>query len=137
MTKEYDSSWDLEESDDGKLPSDEDAFDRIYAEWEKRSWEPWLRENLKFPFPVERIEDEDDAYFTDIAKSEPFRLGHVMEVKDIEMEDDHYGVILKVKEGKRTGHVPLCDVEVTSKENENFWPVREYVVWFSNSKSLS
>ena len=132
MIKEYDSSWDLHESEEGNLPTDEDAFDKIYAEWEKRSWESWLREKLKFPFSVKRMEDEDDAYFTDIAKSEPFRLGHVMEVIDIEMVDDHYGVILKVKEGTRTGHVPLCDVEVTSKENENYWPVREYVVWFAN-----
>ena len=132
MTKAYDSSWDLEENEDGNLPDDEDAFDKIYAEWENRSWEPWLRNNLKFPFRVERMEDEDDAYFTDIAKSEPFRLGHVMEAIDIEMEDDHYGIILKVKDGKRVGHIPLCDAEVTSKENENFWPVREYVVWFAN-----
>jgi len=132
MTKNYDSSWDLEENDDGNLPGDEDAFGKIYAEWIKRSWEPWLRSNIKFPFPVERMEDEDDAYFTDIAKSEPFRLGHVMEAIDIEMEDDHYGVILKVREGNRVGYVPLCDVEVTSKENRNFWPVREYVVWFAN-----
>ena len=132
MTKGYDSSWDLEENEDGNLPDDEVAFDKIYAEWENRSWEPWLRNNLKFPFLVERMEDEDDAYFTDIAKSEPFRLGHVMEAIDIEMEDDHYGIILKVKDGKRVGHIPLCDAEVTSKENENFWPVREYVVWFAN-----
>jgi hypothetical protein len=132
MTKDYDSSWDLEENEDGNLPDNEDAFDKIYAEWENRSWEPWLRNNLKFPFLVERMEDEDDAYFTGIAKSEPFRLGHVMEAIDIEMEDDHYGIILKVKDGKRVGHIPLCDAEVTSKENENFLPVREYVVWFAN-----
>ena len=81
---------------------------------------------------VERMEDDDDAYFTDVAKSEPFRLGHVMNAIEIEMEDDHCGIILKVKEGGRVGHVPLCDVEVTSKENENYWPVREYVVWFAN-----
>ena len=133
MEKEYDSSWDLEESDNGNLPQDEDAFDRKYAEWEKRSWEPWLRDNLTFPFPAKRMEDEDDAYFTDDADSEPFRLGHVMKAIDIEMEDDQYGIILKVREGKKIGYVPLCDVEVTSKENENFWPVREYVVWFANS----
>jgi hypothetical protein len=74
MTKEYDSSWDLEENKDGNLPSDEDAFDKIYAEWEKRSWESWLRENLKFPFSVERMEDEDDAYFTD-SWTKPLRGG--------------------------------------------------------------
>ncbi|MFQ5949923.1 MAG: calcium-binding protein [Nitrospiria bacterium] len=122
----------MEKSDKGNLPRNEDAFDKIYAEWEKRLWEPWLRNNLKFPFPIERMEDDDDAYFTDIAKSEPFRLGHIMEAIDIEIEDDHHGIILKVKEGKRVGHVPLCDVEVTSKENDNFWSVREYVVWFAN-----
>lgn len=132
MEKEYDSSWDMGESAVGNLPTDEDAFDKIYSEWEKRSWESWLRQNFKFPFLVKRMEDEDDAYFTDTAKLEPFRLGHVMEVIGIEMEDDHYGVILKVKEGKKRGHVPLCDVEVMSTENENFWPVREYVVWFAN-----
>ena len=132
MTQDYDSSWDLEESDAGNLPRNEDAFDKIYAKWKKRSWESWLRDTLKFPFMVERMEDEDDAYFTDIAKSEPFRLGHVMKAIDIEMEDEHYGILLKVREGKRAGHVPLCDVEVTSKENENYWPVREYVVWFAN-----
>ena len=132
MKKDYDSSWDLKESEGGNLPSDEDAFDKIYAEWEKRSWEPWLQNNLKFPFSVERMEDDDDAYFTDIAKKELFRLGHVMKAIDIEMEDDLYGIILKVREGKRVGHVPLCDVEVTSKDNENFWPIREYAVWFAN-----
>ena len=130
MTREYNSSWDLEESDDGNLPTDEDAFDRIYALWEKRSWESWLRNNLTFPFSVER--KDDDVYFTDITKSEPFRLGQVMEVMDIEVEDEHYGIILKVVQGKTDGHVPLCDVEVTSKENKNYWPVREYVVWFAN-----
>ena len=125
MIEDYDPSWDLEESEDG------DKFDKKYAEWEKRSWESWLRSNLKFPFPVKRMEDEDDAYFTDRAKSVPFELGHEMNAVSIDMEDDHYGIILKVREGRRIGHVPLCDVEVTSKENENFWPVREYVVWFA------
>ena len=132
VTKVYDTSWDLEESENGNLPHNENAFDRMYAKWEKRSWEAWLRGNLKFPFYVERMEDEDDAYFIDIAKSEPFRLGHIMKAIDIEMEDDLCGIILKVREGRRVGYVPLCDVELTSKESENYWPVREYVVWFAN-----
>ena len=135
MIKDYDSSWDMVEYEDGGItPEDEDAYDKIFAEWEKRSWEPWLRKNLKFPFPVERIEDKYDAYFIDTANPEPFRLGHIMEVIDIEMVDDDYGIILDVKEGKRVGSVPLCDVEVTSKENDNYWPVHEYAVWFANSR---
>ena len=132
MKKDYDSSWDLETSDKGYLPQDENTFDMKYAEWKKREWGPWLRSKFKFPFPVERKEDDDDSFFTDVAKSEPFRLGHIMNALDIESEDDLYGIILKVKEGRKVGHVPLCDVEVTSRENKNFWPVREYVVWFAN-----
>ncbi len=67
------------------------------------------------------------------AGREPFRLGHIMEVIGIEAEeDDRSGVIVRVKEGKKTGYVPLCDLEVTSREGRNCWPVREYVVWDAN-----
>jgi len=114
------------------LPQDASAFDKIYAKWETRSWEPWLREKLEFPFQVERMADDDDAYFTDIAETEPFRLGHIMKAVDIEPEDERYGIILKVREGRRVGYVPLCDVQVTPGEEGNYWPVREYVVWFAN-----
>jgi Calcium binding len=132
MNSTYDASWDLVKSKKGNLPANKEVFDKIYKEWQKRSWEPWLKENLTFPFIVERMEDEDDAYFTDIADHELFRLGHEMKVIGIDQEDDLYGIILKVREGRRVGHVPLCDVEVVDKKDPNFWPVREYVVWFAN-----
>ncbi len=133
MTENYDTSWDLIESDEGNLPDDEDAYERKYQEWMERDWIPWLIEHLSFPFQVERMEDEDDAYFTDVAEHEPFRLGHIMEVIGIEsLENDRCGVIVQVKEVKKKGHVPLCDLEVTSREDRNFWPVREYVVWDAN-----
>ncbi len=130
--KEYDTSWDLVKSDEGNLPLNIESFDRIYETWQQRSWESWLSDNLSFPFMVERVEDDDDAYFTDIAETEPFRLGHIMEAVGIEAEDERYGIILKVREGRRVGYVPLCDVQVTSSEDGNYWPVREYVVWFAN-----
>ena len=130
--KEYDTSWDLTESDEGNLPFNQESYDRIYKEWQQRSWESWLSENLTFPFIVKRMEDDDDAYFTDVADHQPFRLGHEMKVIGIDQEDDLYGIILKVREGRRVGHVPLCDVEVLDQEDPNFWPVREYVVWFAN-----
>jgi len=48
-----------------------------------------------------------------------------MEVIGIESEeDDLCGVIVQVPEAKKTGYVPLCDLEVTSREDRNFWPVR-------------
>jgi hypothetical protein len=73
-----------------------------------------------------------EDYFTDAAEYEPFRLGHEMKVISLDMEDGLYGVIMKVREGRRVGSVPLCDVEVIDKEDPNYWPVREYVVWFAN-----
>ncbi len=130
--EQYDKSWDLSESEKGNLPENEEAFDRKYKEWQQRSWESWLNEKLIFPFLVRRMEDDDDAYFTDIADHQPFRLGHEMKVIGIDQEDDLYGIILKVREGRRVGYVPLCDVEVLDQEDPNFWPVREYVVWFAN-----
>jgi len=133
MTGNYDTSWDLIESNKGNLPIDEDAFERKYQEWKTRDWPLWLKDHLIFPFTVERMEDEDDAYFTDVAKHEPFMLGHIMKVINVEPEeDDLYGVIVQVREGRRKGYVPLCDLEVTARDDRNFWSVREYVVWFAN-----
>ena len=128
----HDSSWDLIRSKRSNVPKCEDAWDKKYQEWKKRDWGKWLEKNLVFPFIVERKEDEDDAYFTDIAKHVPFRLGHKMKALGLTSEDDLYGIIVKVSEKRRVGHVPLCDIEVTPKSDRNFWFVREYVVWFAN-----
>ena len=128
----YDSSWDLVRSAKGNLPKSREAFDKKYQEWEKRNWMKWLKENLTFPFTAKRKDDEDDAYFTDIAKYEPFRLGHTMEVVGLQGKDPRDGIIVKVRERHQTGYVPLFDLEVTSKDDPNFWRVREYVVWDAN-----
>ena len=56
----------------------------------------------------------------------------ITSIEGIELEDELYGFIVQAKEGRRKGHVPLCDVEVAAKEDKNYWPVREYVVWFAN-----
>ena len=121
MTK-YDTSWDED---------NEDAWDQIYKQWEERDWESWLIDNLSFPFTVIRKEDERD-FRPDYDSNEPFTTGHTFNIEGIELEDDLYGFIVQAKEGRRKGHVPLCDVEVVPKENKNYWPVREYVVWFAN-----
>ena len=125
MTNQYDTSWDDDDSCVG--------INQKWKDWEKREWHSWLSENLSFPFDVKRKEDDDDAYFTEIAKTEPFRLGHVFTVIGIDGADYGYGIVVNVIEGGNKGSVPLCDVQVTPKGNSNFWPVREYVVWFANS----
>jgi hypothetical protein len=109
MTENYDTSWDLIESNKGYLPTDEDAFERKYQEWKTRNWPLWLKDKLSFPFTVERKEDEDDAYFTDIATHQPFRLGHIMKGIDVEPEeDDLYGVIVQVREEEEKAMFPYA-----------------------------
>jgi len=128
MTENYYTSWDLIESNKGYLPVDEDAFERKYQEWKVRDWPLWLKNHFEFPFMAERM--DDDAYFTDIAKHRPFRLGHIMKVIDIEPdEDDLYGIIVQVREGRKKGYFPLRELEVTARSDRNFWPVREYPLW--------
>ena len=117
----YDSSWDED---------NEELYDEKYSEWEGRDWESWLNENLTFPFEVKREEDEE-GYGGKKSKAF-FGIGHTMKVLSVEDDNDKYGVIVKVRERGKKGCIPLCDVEVTSKVNPNFWPVREYVVWFAN-----
>jgi hypothetical protein len=123
MVKPYDSSW------DGS--GDPQAFDRKYRQWSKRDWPSWLEDHLSFPFEVKRVEDMDDD-FTHSATPRPFSVGHTFKVIALDMEDEGYGIIVKAREGRKTGHVPLCDLEVTAKTNPNYWPVREYVMWFAN-----
>ena len=117
----YDSSWDED---------NEELFDEKYSEWEERDWESWLNDNLTFPFEIKREEDAEE--WGDKKTKKLFGIGHTMEVLSINEDDDKYGVIIKVREGSKTGYIPLCDVEVTSRTNPSFWPVREYVVWFAN-----
>ncbi|WP_201068319.1 MULTISPECIES: calcium-binding protein [Thiorhodovibrio] len=118
----YDSSWD-EDNDE--------LWDQKFIEWQSRDWRNWLLERLSFPFEVERKEDFDSNPFSN-NKNELFSVGNILKAISLEDEYDDYGILIKVKESRKTGYVPLCDVEVTSRKNENFWPVREYVVWFAN-----
>jgi hypothetical protein len=55
-----------------------------------------------------------------------------MAVLALAEEDVDRGMMIKVREKGQIGCVPLSDVEVTAKTDANFWPVREYVVWFAN-----
>jgi len=92
-----------------------------------------LEEAKKAFHEYQDIYPNGEAVDDKLAKHQPFRLDHIMEVMGIESEeDDRRGVIVQVKEAKKTGYVPLYDLEVTSREDRNFWPVREYVVWDAN-----
>ena len=120
----YDSSWD-EDNDD--------LWDEKFEEWEERDWDSWLTAHLTFPFEIERQEDDKfDPFSGNESNDIPFSINHIMKAIQIEMEDGTYGIILKVRESRKIGYVPLCDVGVTSIDDKNFWPVKEYVVWFAN-----
>jgi hypothetical protein len=132
MNKNYDHSWDFNDSGKGKVAVEEDAYDRKHKEWERRDWMPWLSKNLTFPFTVTREEDVDADFFEGRDTKTPFGLGHTMEILGLDFEDDSYGVIVKAREKGRIGRLPLCDLEVKPKTDKNYWPVQEYVVWFAN-----
>lgn len=132
MSDSEDHRWDLSDEDDGYTPECDEAWEEKLVEWEKRDWPTWLAQHLKLPFTVTREEDDDDAYFLEGAAKAPFRLGHTMQVVSLDEEDVDRGVLVRVREKNRTGYVPLCDLEVTPKTDPNYWPVREYAVWFAN-----
>jgi hypothetical protein len=132
MSDKDDHLWDLEESEEGNLPGSDDAFDQKHEEWRERHWMDWLSTNLVFPFKATREEDEDDAYFQKGAAKCLFRLGHTMEILSVEGEDEMRGIIVMANEKGQIGQVPLCDLEVKPKTDRNYWPVREYVIWFAN-----
>ena len=123
MKSKYNSSWDA---------GNNDLFDKKYEEWEERDWEEWLESQLKFPFMVTRQEDMSVDPFSEVSNNNPFRVDNTFKVIMIEDEDESHGIIMKVRAGRKTGYVPLADLEVTPKDDSNFWPVREYVVWFAN-----
>ncbi len=125
MTKTgtYDASWAWE--------GNEDAWNEKYAEWEGRDWRAWLSDNLSFPFLADRREDPDK----DLPATQEdawFGAGHSMKVLSIKEEDETHGIIVKVRERRGVGYVPLCELEVTPRKNKNYWPVKEYAVWFAN-----
>jgi hypothetical protein len=130
---EKDPPWNLRETEAGNLPESEAAFNKKFLVWERRNWPTWLDRHLSFPFMVKRVEDEDDAYFTDIAKRELFRLGHEMKIVATGSEIlPREGILAYAEEGGRRAWVPLMDLEVASKTDPNYCPLREYVVWFAN-----
>ena len=122
-TDTYDPSWDRE--------GNEEAWNEKHAEWESRDWSLWLSENLSFPFIADRTEDLNKDILV-LREEALFGIGHSMKVLSIMEEDETHGFIVKVREGRRIGHVPLCELQVTPRKNKNYWPVREYVVWFAN-----
>ena len=109
------------------------GLDRKWLEWEGRDWEEWLKTKLLFPFRAKQIDDDDDAYFTDVPWREPFRLDVRMLVLGVSGFDTWHDVILvEARQGRFHGDVPLNDLEVVSKKDPNYWPVEEYVVWHAN-----
>jgi hypothetical protein len=132
-SKQYDSSWDDDSDEDGVLEDyDEDAFERKMEQWEERNWRKWLRQYVAFPFTVIREEDMDANPFSDEDEGKPFAVDSKMTVVEFGYNEFHEAMMARVKQGKNEGWVPLADLKVTPKSDPNYWPVREYEVWFAN-----
>ena len=103
-------------------------------EKKNRDWVKWLSENLEFPFEVKRVDDGDEyVLYGKSADDEPFRLGHIFKVISIDDLDESYGLILKCREGRRIGHVPLLDLELTDKKQNNYQLINEFLEWYSEN----
>jgi hypothetical protein len=127
--KIYDSSWD---EDDG----DSEAFERKSREWKNRDWIAWLKAQLRFPFRARRMEDDQDPFAPEAGRPKPvFSVGGEVEVLGIADEDadvEFEGLIMAVRNKQRKGCIPLQDLEVRPPSDPNYWPVREFVVWYAN-----
>jgi hypothetical protein len=133
MTNTDDHRWDLDEDDSVDSPEADEAFEKKLDEWQERNWMDWLGKQLTFPFRVVRKEDDDDVFWDADAAKSAFRLDHKMKALSLEEEEDiDRGIMMMVSEKGQTGSVPLADLQVTPKSDKNFWPIREYVVWFAN-----
>jgi hypothetical protein len=86
----------------------------------------------KLGFSVQSDPGREYGYFQQGAVTRLFQVGHNLEVLSLEGEDERMGVIVKAKAKGQMGQLPLADLEVKPKTDRNYWPVREYVVWFAN-----
>lgn len=120
----YDYAWTLYGNEDAKFQKQQ--------EWVGRDWVAWLTENLSYPFLVERVQslEELEQYGYLYDQNDYFGYGHSMKVLNIHEVDAALGIIVKVRESRRVGYVPLAQLQVTPRKNRNYWPVREYAVWF-------
>ena len=85
-------------------------------------WEEHLDKELQFPFEVEVAETERGG----------LKLGTKFKLLALDEYDDKYGIfgIGKGEMGSIT--VPICNLEATDKESENYELLSNYVVWFAN-----
>ncbi len=129
VDKKYDSSWDHDNYN-------EKAWNRKYKQWQSRDWVKWLKAELKFLFQVERMEDDIDIFAPEhICARYQFPAGCKVEVLGIADEDcdvEFEDVIMEIRDKKRKGYIPLQDLEVRPKSDPNYWPVREFAVWYAN-----
>jgi hypothetical protein len=93
---------------------------------------PRSKQYVTFPFTAMREEDMDSNPFSEEDDDKPFAVGSKMTVLEFGYNDFHEAMMAHVKQGKNDGWVPLADLEVTPKNDPNYWAVREYVVWFAN-----
>ena len=98
---------------------------------------------MKFPFRARRQESDDEDFLAaeEMRGRIPFPYECEVDVLGIWKGDfapDCEGVMMEVRGDKRCGcnaiegTVPLQDFEVIPKSDPNYWPVREFAVWYAN-----
>lgn len=87
------------------------------------AWAQHFQKVLKFPF---------DAVIAEPQERRPLRSGSKVRVHNISSVEDLYGIVVNITHKRDSYHFPLCDLEATDNESENYKQLRNYVVWFAN-----
>jgi len=117
--------YDCSNCDSVYVKSEKDG-DITLLKGEIRDWPEYLSENLKFPFEVMIIEENDRAFF-DLEYDCPRRYDNatVLEV----FYSMKYGVEALIRIGRKTYHHLLCWVEVLDENSPNSVEIENYKRW--------
>ena len=133
--KDYDET--LDEVFDGLDSNDPDL--------RHSRWLHYLSKNLEFPFKAATESTEnylDCIKNIDVEKiNSPEDLDEILyavsnevSVKSISGFDDRRGIIVEVRNGRKKRHYPLCTIEPSDYDSNNWELVRAYTNWQSDQE---
>jgi hypothetical protein len=107
-------------------------YNETILKGEKRDWEKFLSENLRFPFVAVVTEYQSDDVFA--KEKGPIRQGDKVEVHGVAGDDDFHGIIVALKIGRKRYHFPLCDLAAADDQSFNHTLIDNYGSWFANNR---
>ena len=88
-----------------------------------KAWEKHLKEKLSFPFK---------AIVTEFQERGPMKAGNKVTVHRISEVEELYGILVDIEYKRKRYIFPLADLEAIEKTSDNYFPIKDYVIWFAN-----